>query len=362
MARSRQQGERKNAPKSTKTAQTTGKKKLSKIERELKKLGAHNDEGNVSPNPKASGDQKRASTKDTPVYVETDDIEVNEMEEEKEREFSTPAVANVASVARGTTQTGANNKNDNDETESESSEDADEEDDDVNWTEPIDDRLYLPIQPTVRNVVLTQEATYDTVNRCLNFTTATPAQQYQAAKAFYSDLQCHTQLLKGTRIFRYQYVPDVISGGASGSIWTGECKMLSCHDLDKLNRTRFAIQEKIFIGFRGFHMSNMKINGKIKFQVIRVSAVMRRLPSTSGTEMTQEEYERTVRDGYGEYKIRWADIRDVWSDYDYSRKLIKYFMAMGVRDSCWKHTYQQHWPKGTQNPVNELQWKAREEL
>ena len=365
MARSGEQEQRKQPAQPTKRRAGRKFKKRSKKDRALEKIGDFNAEGKESPFPTASEEEKRASRSEDPIYMEPDDPPPSPTEEERKGAFLSDDDENVAVAARATRGNGGDD-NEDDETISDDDNERKKKAirPDRDETEHIDDSDYVIDPFGESNVKLTTVATFDLVRRQVNFKTATSDQQKEAAKQLFRNKTCRAQFLKATKIFRYQVSPNVKSGGKGGSTFGGNHVTFVASDIHKISATRFDVHEKKLVDFRGYHMANVKIGNEVRLQVRRVSATVRILPAVSGDVLSQSDYEKAVCEGYGQIHIRWADVRDVWNDYEYSKKLIKYFIGMSLHQAFWKPTYDLYWPKmgGTQDPINDLQWAAKEEL
>ncbi len=71
-----------------------------------------------------------------------------------------------------------------------------------------------------------------------------------------------------------------------------------------------------FGGILRIHLSRVVLGNKMYHQVSRVRGTVYRFFPVYVHCMTQDEYEEACV-GYGQFKARWAHVRDIWSDSMY---------------------------------------------
>ena len=357
MARTTPTKQRRDLPSSGTGGPKQKKKKLSRLEKEQMRIGDYNTEGLESPHPDADDEGKRKSRARAPVYMDVEHNSGVESESEEERKVPDKdwQSTNRAAAPAATTQTTAS------DTESEDEVDAD-------ITIEIDDSQYVQRAYTSSNEELAPGIRFDTATRLLHFDKQagdfSRIDGEVIGKGYTKmvrNLRCRRYLKKATRIFRYIVNPDIKSGGRSGNVWSGNYVLYSCVDVQKVSATSYGINEKVLIDFRGYHLTQVQIGNRACLQVRRVSATVRRLDAVYGRDVTGGQTEE-AHEGFGRHVIRWADVRDIWQDYLYSMKLIKYFVGNGVDDDYWRPTYDQYWPRATRDPYRDLKWRSNEEL
>ena len=58
----------------------------------------------------------------------------------------------------------------------------------------------------------------------------------------------------------------------------------------------------------------------------------------------------------------WALVKEVWKDYEYSKRLWKYFMIRSIEEDLWKEDYDLAWPNLNSQPHQDIKWTKHEDL